>query len=139
VRFFVYFLFNFFGAFAAQGGAKDTFLETILFPNHIIFFTYSVMFAALVLIFFLRQHSNLLLLLLYIELSLFLTGFLFALLFLISFSYFTGLIYAITILALTAAEAVVGLSLLLAYFKANSGTISAKAFSGRRPSMTSVR
>lgn len=108
---------------------SDSFLIHIIFSPYIVFFTYSVMFAAVVLIFFFKQHSNLLLLLLYIELSLFLVGFLFAMLFFVSFSYFTGLVYALTILALSAAEAIIGLSLLLTYFRVNKGSISMKGFS----------
>lgn len=52
-----------------------------------------------------------------------LLGFLFATLFLVSFSYYSGLVYALTLLALSAAESVIGLSLLLVYFRATKGSI----------------
>ena len=104
------------------------FISNVTFPGYTLLFTYIFMIFILFMIFFFKKHANLLVFLIYIELCLVVLGFVFSTLFLFSFVYFSGIVYALTILALSAAEAVVGLSLILMYFKASKGSISTTGF-----------
>lgn len=101
---------------------SDFFL-TIYFPYISLVFFLGLIFTTLFLLFFFKRQENLLLLLLYLELFILLLGFAFAILSVFSFSYYTGLVYGLTLLALSAAESVVGLSLLLFYFRTSKGSV----------------
>jgi len=96
-----------------------TFLNSMFFPYPALCVFLVLMLLCLFLLFFFRQDENLLMLLLYLELILLILGVFFGTLFLSSMAYYPGIVYSLTLLALSAAESVIGLSLLIVFFRAS--------------------
>jgi len=98
-------------------------VKTLFFPMDLFYFFLIILFVIILFIYFSKVHTNLIIILIYLELGMLLLGILFGSLYLIDVRFNICLVYSITLLALSAAESVVGLCLILLYFKSTKGSI----------------